>query len=417
MDRALLGVLSGTIDRLGAQSLAGGIDDAALAGSVEALQATEARVTGEKLRRIAELDARKAHRGKAMSTADWLAGRLGLSRGEAKAQTEAATALERLPRTADRLRRGELGVGQARQAARGLADLDRLADAGEDIPADAAARLDDHVATHGPGTTTGALRRSIDEYLHSHTPDALAERERRAHTNRRLWVGPAGPDGTAPIEGRLDMLGRAAVIAALDALTRPTGPEDTRTYAQRRHDALVTLAQRSLDAGDLPTVAAQRPHIILTASRDGLDGRPGADPCLLDGHGPVSSATARMVACDGHVTEVVVDERGRPLKVVENGKPTLKQRRAVIARDGGCIGCGAPASRCQLHHIRWRRNKGATVVENLVLVCFACHHGVHHDGWTVTQDAGGAYRITRPDSADGLGRSRRPGEPGLRHTT
>lgn len=200
MDRALLGVLSGTIDRLGAQSLAGGIDDAALAGSVEALQATEARVTGEKLRRIAELDARKAHRGKAMSTADWLAGRLGLSRGEAKAQTEAATALERLPRTADRLRRGELGVGQARQAARGLADLDRLADAGEDIPADAAARLDDHVATNGPGTTTGALRRSIDEHLHSHTP--MHWPSGNAARTPTAGCGSAPPAPTAPPPSR-----------------------------------------------------------------------------------------------------------------------------------------------------------------------------------------------------------------------
>ncbi|MFN3279942.1 MAG: hypothetical protein ACK41Y_16365, partial [Paracoccus hibiscisoli] len=58
------------------------------------------------------------------------------------------------------------------------------------------------------------LRRGLDELAHRDAPDALADRERRAHANRRLWLGPAGPDGTAPLEGRLDVLGRAALAAA-----------------------------------------------------------------------------------------------------------------------------------------------------------------------------------------------------------
>ncbi|HVL97989.1 MAG TPA: HNH endonuclease signature motif containing protein [Egibacteraceae bacterium] len=112
----------------------------------------------------------------------------------------------------------------------------------------------------------------------------------------------------------------------------------------------------------------------------------------------------------GEVCEVVVDDRGRPLKVSENGRPTLRQRRAVIARDRSCIGCGAPASRCQVHHVVWQRHRGATVVGNLVLVCYACHHAIHHDGWTVTQQPPGRYRIRRtPNNPARTGR--------LRHTT
>ncbi|MGH8886395.1 MAG: DUF222 domain-containing protein, partial [Egibacteraceae bacterium] len=79
---------------------------------------------------------------------------------------------------------------------------------------------------------------------------------------------------------------------------RKTGHADDRTYPQRMADALVELARRSLDAGDLPQVAVQRPHVILIATAEALDGEAGAPAARLDGVGPVSSATAQMVCCD-----------------------------------------------------------------------------------------------------------------------
>jgi coenzyme F420-reducing hydrogenase gamma subunit len=173
------------------------------------------------------------------------------------------------------------------------------------------------------------------------------------------------------------------VRAAIEALAQPRASDDRRTQRQRNADALVELCEAYLDAGELPEVAAQRPHVILISSVDALDEVPGAPASHLDGYGAVCNATARMLACDGEVTEIVVDERGRPLQVKETGRPTRRQRRAVIGRDGVCIGCGAPAARCQLHHVVWRRNKGATVVENLVLCCWSCHRKIHHNGWQV----------------------------------
>jgi len=394
--QGLLQAADRAVDGLGAQVLDGAVGDDALTSSVQALHRLERRVAGEKLRRIAELDQRKAHTGKAPCTADWLAQKLQLGRGEAKGQTDAAAALARLPKTARKLRDGDLGLGQARQAARSLSELDRLADAGLAVPPDAASTLDDHVASEGPEATAGQLRQSIDAHVAAATPDVLARREARAHTRRRLWLGSPGADGTTPIEGCLDVRGAATLLAALDALSRRAGPDDDRSFVQRRHDALVELAQRGLDGGDLPRVAAQRPHVIVTATQDGIDGVAGAEPPRLDGYGPISSATARMVACDGEVTEVTVDQHGRPLMVKDRPKPTRRQRRAVIARDRCCVGCGARVSRCELHHIVWRRNHGATVVENLVLVCWACHHGIHHNGWTVEQTTPGRYTIRRP---------------------
>ncbi|HVM13517.1 MAG TPA: hypothetical protein VM287_04215, partial [Egibacteraceae bacterium] len=168
--QGLLQAADRAVDGLGAQVLDGAVGDDALTSSVQALHRLERRVAGEKLRRIAELDQRKAHTGKAPCTADWLAQKLQLGRGEAKGQTDAAAALARLPKTARKLRDGDLGLGQARQAARSLSELDRLADAGLAVPPDAASTLDDHVASEGPEATAGQLRQSIDAHVAAATP-------------------------------------------------------------------------------------------------------------------------------------------------------------------------------------------------------------------------------------------------------
>jgi hypothetical protein len=75
-DAGLLAHLILVVRRLGANPLSGAVDDEALTASVEGLHRAETMVAAEKLRRIGEVDARKAYLGKAMSTADWAASRL-----------------------------------------------------------------------------------------------------------------------------------------------------------------------------------------------------------------------------------------------------------------------------------------------------------------------------------------------------
>ncbi|MGI8873980.1 MAG: HNH endonuclease, partial [Egibacteraceae bacterium] len=77
-------------------------------------------------------------------------------------------------------------------------------------------------------------------------------------------------------------------------------------------------------------------------------------------------------------------------------QPSARQRAAVIARDRGCVGCGAPVARCQIPHVHYWRNGGPTDIANLTLLCWSCHTHVHHHGWTVHRDQGGRFTITRP---------------------
>ncbi|MGH8888104.1 MAG: DUF222 domain-containing protein, partial [Egibacteraceae bacterium] len=388
---ALLDLIERGLALLGAQPLDSDIDDTTLAESVERLHRLETVVAGEKLRRVAQVDARGAWRAEgARSTADLLARRLRLTRGEARAQAETAVGLEGLPETAAAVRAGTIGVGQAQVAVQ----------TAKELRPDVREELDRLVAGGGGGMDRRRLRERVDEWTHTVDPEALAGRERRAWANRRLSLSADTPDGALRGGFELDPLGGATVTAALDPLARRTGHADDRTYPQRMADALVELARRSLDAGDLPQVAAQRPHVILIATAEALDGEAGAPAARLDGVGPVSAATAQMVCCDAEVTTVWMTRNGEVLDAGRTQRqPTRQQRVAVIARDQACVGCGAPASRCQVHHVRWwTRDLGPTDEDNLCLTCWTCHHRIHEDGWLVIRDPDtGRFSMHPPD--------------------
>ncbi|MGH8897434.1 MAG: DUF222 domain-containing protein [Egibacteraceae bacterium] len=390
-DDALLDLVERGLTALAGRPLSGAVEDTMLAVRVERLHRVETVAAAEKLRCIAEVDARGMWRAEgARSTADLLARRLRLTRGEARAQAETAVGLEGLPETAAAVRSGTIGVGQAQVAVQ----------TAKELRPDVREELDRLVAEDGAGLDRRRLREHVDAWTHTVDPEALAGRERRAWVNRRLSVTSDGPDGSGRVEARLDPVGTATVTAALDPLARRTGHADERTYPQRMADALVELARRSLDAGDLPQVAVQRPHVILIATAATLDGKPGAPAARLDGVGPVSAATAQMVCCDAEVTTVWMSRNGEVLDAGRTQRqPTRQQRVAVIARDQVCVGCGAPASRCQVHHVRWwTRDLGPTDEENLCLTCWCCHHKIHEGGWLVARDPDtGRFSMHPPD--------------------
>ena len=472
-DAGRLDHLLAVVRRLGTDPLSGAVDDEALTASVAVLHRAETMVAAEKLRRLGEVDARKAYLGKAVSAADWAASRLGLTRGEAKTQAATAAALQQLPATAAKLADGRIGVGQAAVAARALnelqhaqqtADAADAADADDADDADDAAeadrcdpaqeaaaaqaadtarqQLDALVADHA-GEDRGQLRRRVDDWQARNHQQILADRERRAFARRHAWLGtdPRDGDGMLRLEARLDAVSGATVRAALEPLARPSNADGSRTSGQRLADALVALAEMALNNGNLPQTAVARPHVLLITTPDTLHhtgtdnpadsptggpshphtgdpaqthtgepahpdsaGRsptPTGDPSLLDGIGPVSPDTARQVCCDADVTPIVVDRNGAVLDVGRSRRdPTPAQRKAVIARDRTCVGCGAPANRCQIHHIRWWRHHGRTDLNNLTLLCWACHHNVHHNNWTVTRNPDGHYTAQPPDPPD-----------------
>ena len=91
--------------------------------------------------------------------------------------------------------------------------------------------------------------------------------------------------GAGKLHGELTGPCAAALQAVLDSLGKKAGPEDTRTAAQRRHDALEEACRRLLGAGTLPDRAGQpvrlQLHLTLRTAhgRASRRRRPAAGPC------------------------------------------------------------------------------------------------------------------------------------------
>ncbi|WP_423920845.1 DUF222 domain-containing protein [Candidatus Poriferisodalis sp.] len=119
----------------------------------------------------------------------------------------------------------------------------------------------------------------------------------------------------------------------------------------------------------------------------------------IAGAGPVPASVIDRLSCNADISVVLFGKPLTPLYETAAGRaPTAAQRRALIARDGGCIGCGAVPSDCEAHHIVPWRCGGATRVDNLVLVCWSCHDRIHDHNWqVVVRD--GRYRLVVPDAA------------------
>ncbi len=179
---------------------------------------------------------------------------------------------------------------------------------------------------------------------------------------------------------------------------------DDRTAPQMRADALADLARHALgcDATDraLPTTT-----VVVRVGLAEL--RAGAGLGEIDGTDePVSIGVIRRLAADAEVVPVVM---GGESEVLDLGRSrrlfSRAQRLALVERDGGCAYCHAPPSWTEAHHIRWwERDAGPTDLRNGVLLCTACHHRVHRDGWDI-RVRGGEVWFVPPLSVD---RERQP---------
>ena len=223
-------------------------------------------------------------------------------------------------------------------------------------------------------------------------------------TDERSLTLSTFSDGTVVVRGQLDAVGGEKLKAALEAVVQADRPKgDRRTRAQQSADAAVQLADNQLASGDLPFLRTVKPHVVVTIPvADLLDPAIGPAAATTGFGSLVSAATARMLACDGSITPVVIDEHGMPLNVGRTKRvvpPHL--RKAVELRDEACVfaGCGAPKYWCDVHHLIHWIFGGETSLENSALLCERHHTKVHH-GFRVERDPGGRWRTFRPDDSE-----------------
>ena len=215
------------------------------------------RLDGEIQRRLGVFDARRyGEADGAPSTASWLRGRCLQAGQEASARVKTARLLRQLPVTAAALAAGLISLAHARAVAMLAADTDVATTRGIEAQLIEVARLVD------PVRFAAELRVIRD----AAKPDQGRRDEQDAHASRRFSVA-ASFQGMFCLGGWLTPDGGATLKAALDPLAKPVAG-DTRTAAQRYADALVELARRGLDAGDLPEQHGVRPHLLVVVTAD-----------------------------------------------------------------------------------------------------------------------------------------------------
>ncbi|GAA3707227.1 hypothetical protein GCM10022238_22980 [Gordonia hankookensis] len=188
-------------------------------------------------------------------------------------------------------------------------------------------------------------------------------------------------DGRVRVKGDLDIVVGEKLMTAIDSLSgarpEPDGSPDARTRGQQRADALEQILDAAGTA-DPRFVTPPKTHITLTVPAD------TPDAARLQWLGPVSQVTAKRLACDAGITEIIIDGQTVPLQMGHEKRlfpPHL--RKAIIVRDRCCIKCGAPASWGHVHHMRHWIDGGPTDLDNGCLLCPSCHAEVHAHGWEI----------------------------------
>ncbi|MDE0653202.1 MAG: DUF222 domain-containing protein [bacterium] len=315
------------------------------------------------------------------------------SRAGARKAVKTAAQLEWAPRVADKLADGAITPEAA----------SLILDAAGETPVDHGVLLE--AAESEPDDL---FRRTLKEHVNERTNQEELEARRARQRRRRRASISEQDDGMFHLFAQLDPLTgnrvRNALLAKTDQLFRNEDSKDRPTSPQRFADALTDLvcagADTGLGTGDGNGAPAGVELIVLADYDQVCDEITNA---RLADDTRLTEAEALALACDAKILPGIFNKHtgdavlGRSRRKVP---PWL--RKQLIARDGGCIGCGAHHKICQVHHIRHWKHGGETTLENTCLVCWRCHHvRIHQDGEQVTRHPGGKLTIGPPTGAAG----------------
>ena len=384
----VIGEINRLLDLLGAEDLHV-LPAESIGDDLKGLTRIGNRIAAENSRRLRRFDKGQGYASSmALSAQAWLRWQCNLTAATASEQVQVARQMDSLPQTEAAFSQGEISYRHAALIARTADKLgDKFDSQAETILVTAAKELD-----------TWRLRRATMFLRHCLEPDGVLADANDAHERRYLYLSQTY-DGIFRLDGQLDADGGAALQTALDALMGPPAADDDRTGSQCRADALVELARRQLDGGQLPQVGGQKPHLMVTVDMATLSRQPGSPAAELEWAQPIPAETARRIACDCSITPIL---RGAESHQVDVGRTRRSispaKKRALVARDKGCRfeGCDRPPAWTDGHHIKHWADGGSDELANLVLLCRRHHYRFHEEGWRLWWDDDGQLVAVPP---------------------
>ncbi|MFE9915204.1 DUF222 domain-containing protein [Micromonospora sp. NPDC005553] len=371
-----------------------------LIAALDAAHRLEQRLAAVKLTLIREIDGRGTARTQgASTTAVWLRERLRLTVPAARRLVDLATALDTgSPGIRQALADGHITLDQARVITDTATTVH--ATAGTQAADKAVSLLTDWATQFDP-TLLRKLGTRILDHVAPDLADAAAQaaldaETARAARDRHLTLSEQ-TDGRLRLSGTLDAETAGLFRAAIDPLTAPSGPDDSRSPGQRRHDALTEVCRLALRTGELPVSGADSAQIVVTTTYDALTRQLSSG--TLDTGLPLTPQTVRRLACDATILPTVLGGTGQILDVGRQRRLiTGPLRRALVLRDRGCAfpGCDRPPRWCDAHHIHHWADGGPTNLTNAVLLCGHHHRHLHHSDWTIQLSGDGHPEFVPP---------------------
>jgi len=315
----------------------------------------------ERAQLIREFDAERGYELDASTgTVAWLKTFCRLSVGSAMEVMSVARGLHELPAVEAAATEGQIGFQQAAV----------ITDAAERVGSEQLVTRQDELIEAAEANDPSGLRKEIQKVEKEVDAQRMQREAEWAYRSRRLQVTTLG-DGRVRLDGLLDPEGGAQVKTALDAALGPRAKNETRTETQRRADALVDLAKRTLDGRRFGTTGRQVPHLNVVVDATTGEGE-------MVGLGPVTRETIERLLCD-----CALSVNGS----VETRTFSAPMRRAIAGRRRHCHfpRCDRSADWCDAHHLeRW--NGSNTVPDNGVFLCGFHHRLVHEGGWKLIKD-------------------------------
>ncbi len=352
-----------------------------------------------------------------------LADRLRITKGEAGRRIEEAESLgarraltgeplaPQLSATAAGQRDGLIGDGHVKVIRSFLVHLPAEVDVFTRQAAEA--DLAGKAAGYRPDELAKYAQRVMD-WLHPDGEFSDAERARK----RGITLGKQEFDGMSRISGLVTPELRAAIEAMVAKLAAPgaCNPDDeipwvdatpdedavrrdTRSEAQRNHDAFLAGLRGLLASGGLGRHNGLPVSIVVTTTLKDLEAATGKALTAGGTLVPMSD----VIRWAGHAHHyLAIFDNGRPLALYHTKRlASPAQRIMLYARDRGCTkpGCDAPAYHSQVHHVKGWQATRRTDIDDLTLAC-GPDNRLAEKGWTTRTNARGETEWLPPPHLD-----------------
>jgi Domain of unknown function (DUF222)/HNH endonuclease len=341
-----------------------------------------------------------------------LANRLRISRGEAGRRIREADDLgerkaitgeplpPKLEATAEAQRAGDIGAAHV-AVIRGF--WHRLPDF---VDVETRAKAEAQLARLGSEHRPDELSKLADKLSDCLNPDGNFTDEDRAR-RRGITIGKQDIDGMSPITGYLTPEARATIDAVFAKLAAPgmcnpadAAPcisdtpsqeaieHDTRSAAQRNHDALNAAGRALLASGDLGQHNGLPASIIVSTTLHELEAATGRG--LTGGGTLLPMRDVIRLASHAHHYLAIFD-KGKALALYHTKRLASPAQRIVLyAKDRGCTapGCDVPGYFTEVHHVTPWAKTHTTDINDLALACGA-QHKIAEQGWTTRKNQRG----------------------------